>query len=166
MFATRPSLTQSLPVWNTIGMVGVAAFAARPGAALRWQRSHSSAGERDQPLTPAVDRTDHSPNGIRLQHFVLPQALVPSARGGTPPRGSRAPSIGRYSEIRPPASSAVAREQIGDTLRPSALAVTRFITRSNLVDWSTGRSAGFAPRANLVDKVCCASEQVGNVGSV
>lgn len=33
----------------------------------------------------------------------------------------------------------------GGTLMPSALAVLRFITRSNLVGCCTGRSAGFAP---------------------
>jgi hypothetical protein len=32
MLATRPSWTGSPPVWKTIGIVEVAAFAARPGA--------------------------------------------------------------------------------------------------------------------------------------
>jgi hypothetical protein len=41
-------------------------------------------------------------------------------------------------------SSAVASNAEGMT-RPSALAVLRLTTRSNLVDCSTGRSAGFAP---------------------
>src|SRR5262249_42822439 len=35
------------------------------------------------------------------------------------------------------------------TVRPSALAVTRLMTRSNLVGCSTGMSAGFAPRRIL-----------------
>src|SRR5262249_27702139 len=35
------------------------------------------------------------------------------------------------------------------TSRPSALAVIRLMTRSNLVGCSTGRSAGFAPRKIL-----------------
>src|ERR1700682_4860683 len=45
------------------------------------------------------------------------------------------------------------------TARPSALAVLRSMTRSNLVGCSTG-SAGFAPRKNLVDIVAGAPEQV------
>ena len=32
MLATRPSCTGSPPVWKTIGMMEVAAFAASPGA--------------------------------------------------------------------------------------------------------------------------------------
>src|SRR6516225_6979650 len=35
---------------------------------------------------------------------------------------------------------------VGGTVRPSALAVVRLMTRSNLVGCWTGRSAGFAPR--------------------
>jgi hypothetical protein len=35
---------------------------------------------------------------------------------------------------------------VGGTSRPSALAVIRLMTRSNLVGCSTGRSAGFAPQ--------------------
>src|SRR5262249_53216914 len=37
----------------------------------------------------------------------------------------------------------------GGTVRPSALAVVRFTTKSNLVGCSTGISAGFAPRRTL-----------------
>src|SRR5262249_20218832 len=37
----------------------------------------------------------------------------------------------------------------GDTVRPSALAVLRLITSSNLVGCSTGKSAGLAPRSIL-----------------
>jgi hypothetical protein len=37
----------------------------------------------------------------------------------------------------------------GGTVRPSASAVIKFTTRSNLVGCSTGRSAGFAPRKIL-----------------
>src|SRR5262245_13365874 len=40
--------------------------------------------------------------------------------------------------------SALARS-VGGTVRPSALAVLRLITNSNLVGCRTGRSAGFAP---------------------
>jgi hypothetical protein len=41
-------------------------------------------------------------------------------------------------------SSAMASSP-GGIVRPSALAVLRLITNSNLVDWMTGRSAGFSP---------------------
>src|SRR5262249_6483504 len=55
-------------------------------------------------------------------------------------------------ELAPPhhsiTSSARARRE-GGTVRPSALAVVRLMTRSNLVGCSTGRSAGFAPRRIL-----------------
>jgi hypothetical protein len=43
-------------------------------------------------------------------------------------------------------------------VRPSALAVVRLMTRSNLVGCSTGKSAGFVPRRNLVDQVSGAPE--------
>jgi len=33
----------------------------------------------------------------------------------------------------------------GGTVMPSALAVLRLITKSNLVVWTTGSSAGFSP---------------------
>src|SRR5262249_55519376 len=39
--------------------------------------------------------------------------------------------------------------RVGGTSRPSAFAVVRLITRSNLVGCSTGMSAGFAPRKIL-----------------
>jgi hypothetical protein len=41
-------------------------------------------------------------------------------------------------------SSAVA-SSVGGTSRPSALAVLRWMTNSNLVGCTTGRSAGFSP---------------------
>src|SRR5437868_13656771 len=61
------------------------------------------------------------------------------------PRGAQNETAGR----RCPAahsitSSALTRSDCG-TVRPSALAVFRLITNSNLVGCSTGRSAGLAP---------------------
>src|SRR5262249_30581188 len=50
----------------------------------------------------------------------------------------------RYSST----SSARASTDAG-TARPSALAVARLMTKSNLVGCSTGRSSGFAPRRIL-----------------
>ena len=42
-------------------------------------------------------------------------------------------------------TSSAAVSKPGGTSRPSALAVCRLMTNSNLVDCKTGRSAGFAP---------------------
>ena len=42
-------------------------------------------------------------------------------------------------------TSSARTSSIGGTSSPSALAVAMLITSSNLVGWSTGRSAGFAP---------------------
>src|SRR5262249_52768362 len=42
-------------------------------------------------------------------------------------------------------TSSARASSVGGTSRPSAFAVLRLITSSNLVDCTTGRSAGFAP---------------------
>src|SRR6202023_14920 len=42
-------------------------------------------------------------------------------------------------------TSSAAVSKPGGTSRPSALAVCRLMTSSNLVDWRTGSSAGLAP---------------------
>ena len=42
-------------------------------------------------------------------------------------------------------TSSARASSVGGTSRPSALAVIRLMTNSNLVDCKTGRSAGFAP---------------------
>src|SRR5215471_7115531 len=62
---------------------------------------------------------------------------IPAAAGGGPTA-----DIGESSHSI--TASAVAIRE-GDTLIPSALAVCRLMTNSNLVDCTTGRSAGFAP---------------------
>src|SRR5262249_37395554 len=46
-------------------------------------------------------------------------------------------------------TSSARASSVGGTSRPSAFAVVRLITRSNLVGCSTGMSAGFAPRKIL-----------------
>src|SRR5262245_29649989 len=46
-------------------------------------------------------------------------------------------------------TSSARASRVSGTVRPSALAVLRFTTRSNLVGCSTGRSAGLAPRRIL-----------------
>ena len=40
----------------------------------------------------------------------------------------------------------------GVTVRPSALAILRLMTSSNLADCSTGRSAGFSPDLKVIKK--------------
>src|SRR4029078_11734258 len=55
------------------------------------------------------------------------------------------------NEIAPSHSitSAARASRVGGTLTPSALAVLRLMTSSNVVGCSTGRSAGFAPLSIL-----------------
>jgi hypothetical protein len=49
---------------------------------------------------------------------------------------------------------------------PSALAVIRLMTRSNLVGCSTGKSAGLRPTQNLVDVLGAAPKQRREVCSI
>ena len=63
-------------------------------------------------------------------------------------------------------TSSARASSVGGTSRPSALAVFRLMTSSNLVGCSTGRSAGFAPAQDLVDELGGAPEQVREVGAV
>ena len=65
------------------------------------------------------------------------------------PCGSRAAEKG--DEFAPPHSItlSVRASSVGETSRPSALAVIRLMTKSNLVGCSTGISPGFAPRRIL-----------------
>src|SRR5262249_59015550 len=61
------------------------------------------------------------------------------------PRGRRAAEErDELAAVHSITSSASASKRSG-MVRPSVLAVFRLITNSNLVDCSTGRSAGFAP---------------------
>src|SRR5262245_13290863 len=60
-------------------------------------------------------------------------------------------------------SSARASSASG-TVRPSALAVVRLMTRSNLVGCSIGRSAGLAPRNILSTKSAARRKEAGKLG--
>jgi hypothetical protein len=62
-----------------------------------------------------------------------------------PERPIREADIGRIYSI----TSFTRRRNDSGTVKPSALAVVRLITRSNFVGCSTGRSAGLAPRRIL-----------------
>src|SRR6516162_5234556 len=64
------------------------------------------------------------------------------------PRGRRAEQRDEIASDHSITSSARA-SSVGGIVRPSARAVTRLITKSNLVGCSTGRSAGLAPRRIL-----------------
>src|SRR5262245_54850978 len=68
--------------------------------------------------------------------------LAPAARGhAAEQRDERAALDLRAHSI----TSSAATCSVGGTVRPSALAVLRFITHSNLVGCKTGKSAGFSP---------------------
>jgi len=74
----------------------------------------------------------------------------------------------KSAELPPPhsiTSSARARSD-GGTVRPSALAALRLITRSNFVGCSTGRSLGFAPFKILSTKCVGAAAKRRDVHTV
>src|SRR6516165_5548887 len=72
-----------------------------------------------------------------------PLALLRACRER--PRGGRAAE--HRDELAPfhSITSSASCWRCRGTSRPSALAVLRLITSSNLLDWKTGKSAGFAP---------------------
>src|SRR5262249_46834458 len=61
------------------------------------------------------------------------------------PRGSRAAEQRDELAARHSITSSATLSNDDGTVRPSILAVWALMTNSNLVDWSTGRSAGLAP---------------------
>jgi len=62
------------------------------------------------------------------------------------PRGTRSKGCDRKAA---PGRLGLRTPKLRKGSRPSALAVIRLMTRSNLVGCSTGKSAGFAPRKIL-----------------
>src|ERR1700738_2356417 len=66
------------------------------------------------------------------------------ARGERPGDGRPAEKRDEVASCHSITSSAVA-SRVGGTARPSILAVEALMTNSNLVDCTTGKSAGFAP---------------------
>ena len=108
------------------------------------------ATDRPSQLVEALLKRRDAAAGLRVvlgqhhQHADAAHAIGRlRARGERP--GRRAAEKG--DEIPPPHSitSSARTSNEGGTSRPSALAVTRLMARSNLVGCSTGRSAGFAP---------------------
>src|SRR5215468_9876491 len=61
-------------------------------------------------------------------------------------------------------TSSARASSVGGMVRPSALAVIRLMTRSNLVGCSTGRSAGFAPRRILSTYSAARRKRSGKFG--
>ena len=168
--ATRPSWTGSSGITNTIGMVVVAALAATAGAvppdgtmtATCLQiRSVVSAGGRSswfsaQRYSMAASHLRHKLLLLNLGEVRAPLRVERRApRIGSPvsPCCARAAS-GQYrratkqrdepTAVHSITSSAMASSE-GGIVRPSILAVGWLMTSSNLVDCSTGRSAGLVP---------------------
>src|SRR3954463_11793120 len=89
---------------------------------------HAIAVYASQPLSPGV--TQHS----------LPSGRY-SLLGPDFHRQDRTSFAWRTHSI----TSSAATSSLSGTVRPSAVAVLRLITNSNLVDCMTGKSAGFSP---------------------
>ena len=106
--ATRPSLTGSLPVAKTIGIVVVAALAAS-AVRRRCRRSRPPAGGSNQPPEPATDQCDLPPSGIRSRRSGPRRSRLPSGPGGTRSRGASSRRATCCGETRSPASPAAAR---------------------------------------------------------
>src|SRR5262245_6858739 len=66
-------------------------------------------------------------------------------------------TVGKFHSI----TSSARASSVGDTSRPSALAVGRLMTNSNLVDWTTGSSGGLAPFALAALRLMTSSYLVG-----
>src|SRR6516225_3510079 len=172
--STRPRAIGSSVTRNTIGMVAVAAFAARAGAVppvatisatLRRTRSTAISGRRSyrpsakrysivsvQPLDVAgfdqhpAEHFESRPAGGCHAYTEIAhdrhRCLLRARRQR--PRGRTAEQRDEIAPLHSITSSASNCREFG-TSRPSALAVCRLMTNSNLVDCRTGRSAGFAP---------------------
>src|SRR5262249_22142034 len=74
--STSSNLTGSPPTVKTMGIVRVAAFAARGGGKLPLD------GERDRPLVLAADRFDCRPSGIRFRRSCARYSRLHSGPGG------------------------------------------------------------------------------------
>src|SRR5258708_7810585 len=86
-----------------------------------------------------------------VTHPVDPSCRLLRTRGERPSNGS---TSGKRDDPPPLHSitSSARESSVGGPSRPSALAVFKLITSSNLVGCSTGRSAGFAPLKILSTK--------------
>ena len=109
----------------------------------------------------AISTFGHVMAGVFLATSGIPppESGHPAAVLGCPLSANR--DRPHRSKQRPYSITSSARaSRDGGTVRPSALAVVRLTTKSNLAGCSTGRSAGFVPLRNLVDVVAGATEYV------
>src|SRR5262249_59972918 len=98
--------------------------------------------ELSHPLQKGVDKPYGGPTSAPTQ----PGNEWPLLRA-RPERPCRRRPAAQRDELAPPHSitSSAVESSVGGTVRPSALAVQALMTNSNLVDCTTGKSAGFAP---------------------
>ena len=83
---------------------------------------------------------------VGLTRIRLDTGLVDGLKVLDPERSIREAAVSNRSKARPYSITSSARaSSAGGTVRPSALAVLRFIASSNFVACMTGRSAIFAP---------------------
>src|SRR5262245_14299526 len=84
--------------------------------------------------------------GYGQEHADAPhRVLLLRKRGGRPRCGRAAEQRDEIAPADHSITSSARASNVGDTSRPSALAVLRLITNSNFVGNCTGRSAGLAP---------------------
>src|SRR5207237_7583930 len=101
---------------------------------------------------PLAERGDNgltSGGGERMEKADHWDSFRLRARDGQPKSGCAAKKCDELAPVHSITSSARASSDCG-TVRPSAFAVLRLITNSNLVGCSTGRLAGFVPARILL----------------
>ena len=143
------SVTKSPPALPQLVAIDDCALSARyvvEDAALD-KHVYARVAEQDQRCTISIAaRIARDLPSLREQYETAGSAAAPAARCKKRLRwGSLILNLPSHHSI---TSSARARS-IGGISRPSAWAVVRLRTRSNLVGCSTGMSAGFAPRRIL-----------------
>src|SRR5262249_38450025 len=87
-----------------------------------------------------------------LMPFIMARPVVSLLRSSVHTKKQESRAAEQRDELAAPhhsITSSARASTVAGTARPSALAVTRLMTKSNLVGCSTGMSAGFAPRRIL-----------------
>ena len=172
--STKPAPTGSGTITNTIGTVRVASnTAAAPALPLATMTSNASAANSVAALlVSAASPAPQRASICRLRPSIQPSSRsrckkkrpnVPGLRHryrAQEPDGGQLGGLLRAPRERPRCRTAEQRDELAPlhsitssasnwielgTSMPSALAVCRLMTNSNLVDRTTGSSAGFAP---------------------
>ena len=91
---------------------------------------------------PALEERIGSSSSLPVAVPVPPPVVAPAAR---PPRHRAAKPRNELARSHHWITSSAVANSVSGTVRPSALAVARLMTSSNLVDCTTGRSAGLMP---------------------